>query len=184
MTTQASGRFVLRIDPGLHAALRAAAEAAGVSLNEYCARRLAAPCSNMGGPAVEVVERAASLFGADLVGVLVFGSWSRGEVTEESDVDVLVVVGGEVRLSRALYHEWDASPLSWEGRRVEAHFASLPDQGARLTALWSEAAVDGVVLYDRALALSRRLAELRDRIASGEMVRRRVHGQPYWVEAA
>jgi hypothetical protein len=149
-----SGKFVLRIEPGLHAALRAAAEVAGLSLNEYCARKLAAPGA---GP---------------------------GEAVEGSDLDVLVVVDGQVELRRALYHEWDAAPLWWEGHRVEAHFVHLPEAGRRLTALWAEAAVDGVVLYDPVLEVSRRLATFRDRIASGELVRRRVHGQPYWVEAA
>lgn len=87
-------------------------------------------------------------------------------------------------LSRGLYREWDASPLTWESRRLEAHFVHLPEAGGRLTSLWAEAAVDGVVLYDRGLEVSRRLVELRDRIASGEMIRHRVHGQPYWVDAA
>ena len=39
----ASGRFVLRLPPALHSALQATARDAGLSLNEYCTRRLAAP---------------------------------------------------------------------------------------------------------------------------------------------
>jgi predicted nucleotidyltransferase len=183
MGDKASGRFVLRIDPGLHAALRSAAEAAGMSLNEYCARKLTSE-GVVWSPAVEVVARAASLLGARVRGVLVFGSWARGEAVARSDVDVLVVVDASVALTRRLYHEWDEAPLEWEGHRVEAHFVHLPEPGARLSALWAEAAVDGLILYDRGLDVSRRLVELRDRIASGEMVRRRVHGQRYWVEAA
>jgi len=42
------GRFLLRISPGLHAALREAATAQGLSLNDYCARKLAAPASSSG----------------------------------------------------------------------------------------------------------------------------------------
>lgn len=183
MGDRASGRFVLRIDPGLHAALRSAADAAGMSLNEYCTRKLASE-GVVWSPAVEVVSRALSVHGARVRGVLVFGSWARGEAVAESDVDVLVVVDHAVALTRRLYHEWDQMPLEWEGHPVEAHFVHLPDAGARLSALWAEAAVDGVVLYDRGRDVSRRLVEIRDRIASGEMVRRRVHGQRYWVEAA
>lgn len=37
---QASGKFVLRLDPRLHAALRDDAQAAGVSLNDWCGRTL------------------------------------------------------------------------------------------------------------------------------------------------
>lgn len=36
-----SGRFVVRIDPALHRRLAAKAEAAGESLNTYCAKKLA-----------------------------------------------------------------------------------------------------------------------------------------------
>ena len=58
--SRASGRFVLRIEPGLHEALRNAARASGLSLNDYCARRLAAPTngSEVGG-AAHAVRRAA-----------------------------------------------------------------------------------------------------------------------------
>jgi hypothetical protein len=105
---RASGRFVLRIDPGLHASLRRAAEAAGTSLNEYCARKLAAPGLNVSGPASVVMERAASEFGRNLVGILVFGSWARGEVRAGSDADVLVILGEAVPLRRLLYLEWES----------------------------------------------------------------------------
>ena len=182
--TQASGKFVLRIEPGLHAALREAARRAGVSLNDYCARKLALPGAGVVGPAAEIVKRAASIFGDALVGVVAFGSWARDELTGDSDIDVLVVLESSVAITRQLYREWDAEPLGWAFYPVEAHFLWLPQAGARVSALWAEAAVDGVVLYDRDLSLSKRLVEIRRRIAAGEVVRREVHGQPYWVEAA
>jgi len=67
--TPASGRFVLRIDPGLHAALRAAARESGVSLNDYCARKLALPVGSLAAtdPAGAAVARAAGLFGERLL---------------------------------------------------------------------------------------------------------------------
>jgi hypothetical protein len=40
-----------------------------------------------------------------------------------------------------------------------------------------------VVVYDPDLEVSRRLVEIRRRIVRGEIVRREVHGQPYWVGA-
>lgn len=180
-----SGRFVLRIDPALHAALKVAAEAAGTSLNEHCARKLAAPGANLGSPAATaVVERAATLLGGGLVGVVVFGSWARDEVTEGSDVDLLVVVEDGLILTRDLYRRWDESPVRWEDRRVEPHFVHLPAETDRVAGLWAEVAVDGIVLFERGLAVSRRLVALRRDIVDGRIVRRTVHGQPYWVEAA
>ncbi len=179
----ASGRFVLRIEPGLHEALRAAAAEAGLSLNEYCARQLAGPASHVAVPFVEVVERAASVFGSELRAVVAYGSWARGELVEGSDLDVLVVLADSVELRRGLYDEWDVEPQEWEGRRVEVHLVHLPGAGAALTGLWAEVAMDGVVLWDRGLTVSRGLVGLRARIAAGEVVRREVDGQVYWTEA-
>ena len=180
----ASGRFVLRIDPSLHEALRAAAAAAGVSLNEYCARRLTLPDSPGAGPFGEVIARAAGQFGAALRGVVAYGSWVRGELGDGSDVDVMVVVSEGVALERGLYREWDERPLEMEGRRIEAHLVHLPAEGARVTGLWAELALDGVVLHDPGLEVSRRLVSIRHRIVAGEVVRREVHGQAYWIHAA
>lgn len=178
-----SGRFVVRIDPRLHARLRDAARRGGVSLNEHCAEKLALP-DGPKGPAGDVVKRAVSLFGGELVGLLAFGSWARDELADGSDVDVLVVLEPAVAITRDLYRAWDSEPMRWDSRQIEAHFLHLPERGARISGVWAEAAVDGVVLFDRDLSLARRLVEIRRRIVAGEIIRRRVHGQPYWVEAA
>ena len=176
-----SGRFLLRIDPGLHAALRRAAERAGLSLNEYCARKLAGGGVGLGDPGWQAVERAAAVVGGSLMGVAVYGSWARGEPMETSDVDVLVVVEPSTPITRELYRRWDQEPVSWEGRSVEPHFVHLPAPGQGPTGTWAEVALDGIVLLDRNLVLSRRLVEFRKQVVDGSMKRREVHGQPYWV---
>ena len=176
-----SGRFVLRISPGLHAALREAAREAGLSLNDYCARKLAHPVVEVTGPATDVVLRALERFGAALVGIVAFGSWAREEAADGSDVDLLVVVDDKVSIVRDLYRAWDEAPLEWDGRPVEVHFVHDPKPDEPPTGVWAEAALDGVVLFERDLSLSRRLANVRRRIVAGELARRRVHGQPYWV---
>jgi hypothetical protein len=175
---------VLRIDPGLHSALREAARRLGLSLNDFCARKLAAPASNLGGPAADVIRRAASTFGEALVGVVAFGSWARYEHGAASDVDLLVIIEPSVPITRKLYRTWDAEPLQWDTHPVEPHFVHLPEPDTRVTGLWAEAAVDGIVLFDRDLSVSKRLAEIRRRIVAGELVRRHAHGQPYWVGVA
>lgn len=113
-----------------------------------------------------------------------YGSWARGEAASGSDVDVLIVVDREVPVVRALYHRWDEEPVWWEGRRVEPHFVHLPAPGETPSGTWAEVAVDGIVLFDRDLTVSRRLVELRNRIAEGGLVRGEAHGQPYWMEAS
>lgn len=181
-TKNASGRFLLRIDSGLHAALREAAREAGLSLNQYCAAKLALPGRNISAEGVEVVRRAASLFGGSLVGVVAFGSWTRGQEAKTSDVDLMIVVDESVEIGRHLYRTWDEVPIHWDDHLVEAHFVHPPQSGERISAMWAEVATDGVVLFERGLTISMRLVEIREEIAAGRLVRRRVHGQPYWVE--
>jgi hypothetical protein len=182
-TARPSGRFVLRIDPGLHAALRRAARDAGLSLNDFCARRLAAPSLVSALPPEfgAAVRRATELFGDDLVAVAAFGSWTRGELRAGSDVDLLVVLEPQVRLDRRLYRRWDEQPIEWGGRAVEPHFAHLPAADARVAGVWAEVAIDGIVLFERDFRLSAQLVRVRHEIVSGRLVRRVSHGQPYWV---
>ncbi len=181
-----SGRFLLRIPPALHAALRDAATEAGISLNEACMRRLATG-SHLGAPETGAVLRAHSLLGRDLLGVVAYGSWARGDLRDDSDVDLLVIAAPSVPLTRALYRDWDRQdsegPLEWESHPVEVHVAHLPGPGDRISALWAEVALDGIVLFERRYDVSRALTGIRRRILAGEVARREVHGHPYWVEA-
>lgn len=176
---------MLRLTPGLHAALREAARREGVSLNDHCMAKLAGPGAGS-GPAPAVVATAAAMFREDLLGALAYGSWARGELAADSDIDLLLVVSDRLAIRRDLYRRWEAeaSPLSWDGHRVEPHFVHFPERGARISAVWAEAAMEGVVLFDPSTALAVRLVEIRRRIMDGELTRRTTHGQPYWVEAA
>lgn len=183
-STSASGRFVLRLEPSLHAALQRAAKQARLSLNEYCCRKLAAPsAAGHWGPAAMLVQRALEIHGVELVGLVAFGSWVRGEAGPSSDVDVLVVLDCARPLTRGLYHAWDEKPSSWGVHAVEPHLVHLPEPGAAGT-VWAEAAIDGMVLFERDLQISRCLACVRRDIAEGRLVRKTVHGQPYWAEVA
>jgi len=181
-----SGRFVLRLDPGLHARLREAAREAQTSLNEFCTRKLAQPTRTevASGGSHAVVDRACELFGDQLLAVIVYGSWARGEATDTSDVDVLVVVDERASITRSLYRTWDAAPLRWDGRPVEPHFVHLRSDAERASGLWAEAAIEGVVLFERGTRTSERLVRVRREIVAGRLVRRIAHGQPYWAEVA
>lgn len=180
----ASGKFVLRLDARLHGLLRGEALAAGASLNDWCGRTLAAPGAGGIEAASGVVLTIRSRLGNDLVGVIVYGSFARGELSTASDVDLLVVLGKGVPITRALYREWEGAVPDWNGREIDLHFVHLPTAADRVSASWAEAAVCGIVLYDRALEVSRRLIGIRERIAAGELVRRMCQGQPYWIHEA
>jgi predicted nucleotidyltransferase len=181
----APARVLLRLPPPLHGALQRAAAATGLSFNEYVVRRLSAPAGSLAlsDEMAAALAHADALVGARLVGLLVYGSWTRGEAAARSDVDLLVIVEPEVRLTRQLYRRWDESPLRWQGRLVDPHFVHLPAADERPSGTWGEAAVDGVVLFERDFRLSAWLIRVRREIAAGRLVRRTVHGQPYWTAA-
>ena len=177
----ASGTFVLRLDPRLHDLLRRDASAAGTSLNEWCGRLLAAPAAG-GLDWSDVVLAIRSRLGDDLAGVVVYGSFARGESGDRSDVDLLVVLGTGKPITRALYREWEGVLGKWRDREIDLHFVPLPAPDHRVSATWAEAAVCGIVLYDRGLAVSRRLIRIRERIAAGLLLRGQAQGQPYWID--
>lgn len=177
----ASGRFLLRLPPALHDGLRRAAMAAGVSLNEHCVRLLAGGGAPVDPDAAALLERLERAWGADLVGVVAYGSWARGEAGDASDIDLLVVVDTRLEITRESYRTLDEPPPRWGGRDVDVHLVTLPATGAEITGSWAEAATEGIVLRERGLEISRRLIDIRRRVAAGEITCRVVHGQPYWV---
>ena len=97
---------------------------------------------------------------------------------------MLIVIDSRTPLTRDLYRAWDAAPLRFEGRVIDLHFAHPSAAGTSPTAVWCEAAVDGIVWYDRDGAIAIRLGEVRRAIAEGRVVRGFAHGQPYWKGAA
>ena len=181
-----SGRLLLRLPQALHAQLQHAAASLGISVNEHCVRRLSAPATALEADcdARLLIGRATAMFGETLVGILLYGSWVRGEATGQSDVDVLIVVDREVELTRSLYARWDTERLTWRGRAVDAHFAHLPGDAEPSGGVWAEAAVEGRVLFERDHRITAHLQHVRRAIADGRLVRRSVHGQSYWTTAA
>ena len=181
-----SGRFVLRIPPELHGALKAAAAGAGVSLNSYCRSILTAAVRGGGDGGMITAALLAALtgeFGEALVGLVVFGSRVRNEHTAMSDIDLLIAVGESVAVSRELYTRWDTAVDAVDAGAgvVSPHFAHLPSDDAALGSLWLEAALHGVVVLDPTGVVARTVARVRDRIAAGEVQRRAAYGHPYWV---
>ncbi len=177
-----SGRFIVRVDPGLHASLRDAARDAGTSLNRYCARKLAAPASTLDGEAVAIVQRGSTILGDSLLGIVAFGSWTRGDESPSSDLDVLLVADDSFAITRDLYRKWDTEPpLSWHGHPVSPHFVHMRPGCDPASGFWAEVALDGLVVFDPEWVVSRYLVTLRRRISDGEIERRVAGGRVYWV---
>jgi len=194
--TRASGTFLLRISPALHARLRDRAARQGVSLNRLCASilevatdssRAASALGSEGAlpPLSLLAERCRSVFGEDLLGLVLFGSIARGEAFPESDVDLLVVMAGHCPLRRALYERWareiEARDQERVGREVSPHFCHLPASPEDAGGLWFEVSIDGAILWERDGAVSRHLRAIRRYLASGGATRRVQHGHGYWV---
>ena len=184
-----SGRFVVRVSPRLHGALREQAGRLGVSLNELCRGALAAavdvePVGTMTEPALPdhgMLARITESYRPDIVGVILFGSRAQGTARPDSDWDLVLVMTPATALSRDLYRTWDE--CIDRGTRdpvMSPHFIHLPpaDGGG---SLWLEAALHGQVLWQRDAGLTRRLAGARERIAAGQVRRRVAYGTPYWV---
>lgn len=178
-----SGRFVLRLPPALHAQLAESARVRGRSLNEHCVRSLARAEAVAVRALTDVVAKALEQLGPEVVGVAVFGSWARGEAGPSSDVDVVVVVAPDVEIARSLYTPWDGVDVTIDGHRVEPHFVRMRSADDAISGLWAEIALDGAIVYDPDLALSRELSRIRRGILEGGLVRRSAGGHVWWTAA-
>jgi len=184
--SDATTRFLLRLPAAVHAAVKGDAEAAGLSINEYCVRRLRTPAAPLvlHDDAQALIARAIDVLADQLVGLVLHGSFARGEARQTSDVDVLLVVDAAIPLTRSLYRTWDALPVTWDARPVDSHFVHLPADPMRAGSVWCEAATEGIVMLDRDGQVAAALRQVRRSIAAGRLVRKQVHGHPYWTKVA
>lgn len=176
--------FILRVSDGLHQALKAQSAAHGLSLNELCTRKLQQVSLSHFDPQLALqVEKIIRLFPSETVlGLLLYGSYARGEQTAQSDIDLLLVLDSQTPLTRTLYAGLDA--IAEDLGKIEVHISHLPSVEGPLSSLWAEVALDGIVLYEKEAVLTRICQQLRRKIASGMYTRKSAHGQTYWVQRA
>lgn len=178
MKREFSGKFVLRLDEALHETLSKQAEKAQTSLNSFCVQKLKQ--HNSEGDYGLGVNRILKQALEDWLAVVAFGSQVKGQARQESDVDLLVIVKNSVVLSPQLYKDWDAQ-FAKTHPKVSPHFVHLLSQDAVPSSLWLEVAISGLILKDENFAAHRSLTYIREKIASGQVHRKLLHGQPYWV---
>ena len=125
------------------------------------------------------INIAKEIAGDALLSVLLFGSFARGEVGDGSDIDLLLVIESAVELKRRLYSSWDEISMD---DIVNPHFVHLPLSPDKSGSLWFEAALDGIVLYEKGYVVSRFLTEVRHAIADGQVERKTAYGHAYWIK--
>lgn len=186
---KASGRFVLRISPELHGKLVELARRRGLSLNALCceilergvrSRPQASPAAGEWEPVIAFLK---NRLGEHFKGLVLFGSTARQEAGATSDADLLVLVTPWMPLTRDLYRDFDERRFVVGALPVSPHFVHPPDPDTA-GGIWFEAALDGIVLYDRDGSVNESLRALRQAIASGRVRRRVLHGHPYWIRKA
>lgn len=189
-----SGKFVIRLDPSLHARLRTICQTTQVSLNHLCVEQIktlvASDANSIAsvqrfGISVAELQKLLGRNGFKISSCLVFGSAVRGESTTRSDIDLLFVLSPGEHLSRDLYTQWDKKIAPFFVKRVvrevSPQFVNLPTEVDGAGSLWLEAAIEGVILWDNENSLSNFLIVLRSWIASGQARRKLSHGHPYWI---
>ncbi len=181
-----SGKFVLRAGIDLHGRLYRYAQSRKISLNEACKELLENALSSESIKhnlpfGLDKLISASSPLVEKVIGIILYGSWARGESTEISDIDILAIIGESFPVNRAMYGEVDR--LLEVDSSVSLMLAHLPHKGERPGSLWLEVAQDGILLYDKNNEVARALSEIRRQIASGKVLRRESHGQGYWVYA-
>lgn len=114
----------------------------------------------------EVVTALRQTLGRRLLAVILFGSRARGEATETSDWDLLVIARElpTQTLARHILLK-NALPVQW--RAQVAILAKTPEEfDATLSSLYLDIALDGTLLYDPEGYAGMRLSRLRQLLAA------------------
>ena len=128
----------------------------------------------------EVMEALHQGLGNNLVAIVLFGSRARGEATEASDWDLLVLTHDlpssplqrHVQLTTLL-------PVKWRGQA--AILARTPTEfESHLSSLMLDIALDGIVLYDLEGYATQRLAALKQLITNRGLYREQVGRDFIW----
>ena len=96
----------------------------------------------------QIKSRLQEAFGDRLHGVVLYGSEARGDAHEDSDIDILILLEGPIRLGRDIHLSVEALyPFMLEiGRTVDAAPVDVRDYEVGRVALYREARKEGVLL--------------------------------------
>lgn len=182
-----SGKFVLRIPSSLHQSLSSESKKKGLSLNQYCLEILQSrfKCNTKAlqqhlPHANKIISKLKKKLGDSFLGIVMFGSRALEEHTEDSDLDLLIVLKASASLDRSLYRWWDdqSFDLSYP---INPHFVTLPSDTSQIGSLWLEAASSGKLILDTNNKISAFFKKIHQAIDEGLVQRSWSHGHPYWI---
>jgi len=124
-------------------------------------------------------------FGEAYVGLLLFGSYARGEASDRSDVDVLVVMRGLKGLKvRGDVYGILAKHVGRPLTLIDVDLADISRDDLEVTPLLLNALYDGVIVYDRFGVLERLKLKTIELIRKANLVRYRTPDGKYgWKRA-
>ena len=124
-------------------------------------------------------------FGEAYVGLLLFGSYARGEASDGSDVDVLVVMRGLKGLKvRGDVYGILAKHVGRPLTLIDVDLADISRDDLEVTPLLLNALYDGVIVYDRFGVLERLKLKTIELIRKANLVRYRTPDGKYgWKRA-
>lgn len=170
-----SGKFVLRISPEMHTALKKEAEEKNISLNQIINSKLLQNQTHQ-------FECISKLFKSDLIGIVLFGSYVRGDQRKSSDIDLLIVLSDKVKVERKLYSIWDEKIEPILGSLYSPQFSHIPNSIESISSLWLEVGLEGEIIYDPTSQLKKHIYKIKNEISSGKYQRKITHGHPYWIK--
>ncbi|MCD6504856.1 nucleotidyltransferase domain-containing protein [Candidatus Bathyarchaeota archaeon] len=124
-------------------------------------------------------------FGEAYVGLLLFGSYARGEASDGSDVDVLVVMRGLKGLKvRGDVYSILAKHVGRPLTLIDVDLADISRDDLEVTPLLLNALYDGVIVYDRFGVLERLKLKTIELIRKANLMRYRTPDGKYgWKRA-
>ena len=124
-------------------------------------------------------------FGEAYVGLLLFGSYARGEASDRSDVDVLVVMRGLKGLKvRGDVYSILAKHVGRPLTLIDVDLADISRDDLEVTPLLLNALYDGVIVYDRFGVLERLKLKTIELIRKANLMRYRTPDGKYgWKRA-
>ena len=139
----------------------------------------------------DLVKSCRSVYGTDLVSVVLFGSWARGAATPVSDIDVLIVAGDLPEGRRRRLELFEKVEVDTEAARKEVWPGSAeipelspvfrtPEEVRQGSPLFLDMTEWCRILWNRDGFFASYLEELRQRMKRLGTRRRRAKGGYYW----